>query len=347
MWLSLPRPHIPLYPLAPDVRTALTLTLQSGKKRITKELLALCEYNVNSELSHDLQMKNPVELELLAMEANLGLKKWCTKRIPFPPDPLVTSDARKRKRSVISTEAHKLFRNGIIILEPLGDHLAIFDTPITSSTTNPLLTSYDIIFSYLPSHPTSSEWDLTSFSTLTPLSTLQLTEESDSTLEECRLIRHPLRLEGESRMARDGRMKYLESGTRVTLSTSDPIRWPLPHPDLLRLHAGLSRVVRCSGAGGGGEVDEWETDDELVDEEVVGSELDYTASQTESVGSEEFLTQSAKCHPDERVCNRHGVMAPGELGFQRDMPSVEKVLGYLSGLSSPRMSSPTVSSPLA
>lgn len=103
-------------------------------------------------------------------------------------------------------------------------------------------------------------------------------------------------------------MKYLISGTRFTLSTSDPIRWPLPHPDLLRLHAGLSRVVRCVGAGGGREVDEWETDDELVDEEVVGSELDYTASLPESVGGGEFLTQSAKCHTDERVCNRHGVI---------------------------------------
>lgn len=48
------------------------------------------------------------------------------------------------------------------------------------------------------------------------------------------------------------------------MSTPDANRWPLPHPDLLRIHAGLSQFVRCAGAGGGAEDSESEDDDEVV-----------------------------------------------------------------------------------
>ncbi|KAF8416439.1 hypothetical protein EV426DRAFT_721797 [Tirmania nivea] len=42
---------------------------------ITKELLALCEYNMNPALSPELQGKDAGELELLAMRVNLGVKR--------------------------------------------------------------------------------------------------------------------------------------------------------------------------------------------------------------------------------------------------------------------------------
>ena len=40
--------------------------------------------------------------------------------------------------------------------------------------------------------------------------------------------------------------RLIRSGDLITLSTDDPQNKPLPHPDLLRLHAALARVVRCA-----------------------------------------------------------------------------------------------------
>ena len=40
----------------------------------------------------------------------------------------------------------------------------------------------------------------------------------------------------------------LTTGIVVRLVITDPAKRPLPHPDLLRLHAALSRVVRCAAA---------------------------------------------------------------------------------------------------
>ena len=185
----------------------------------------------------------------------------------------------------LSGDAHKLFGKGIIILEPIGDPLSIFDTPTSAApnsdstldnpttTTPPQLTTYDILFSYLPSHPTtttsSAAWDLTSFEfPNTPLFALQHTEETDPDLAECMLVRIPSRGGGDGER---GQPEFLRTGTRVTLSTKDAVRWPLPHPDLLRLHAGLSRVVRCAGAGAAGAEGEGVWEEEEQEAEIGGA----------------------------------------------------------------------------
>ncbi|KAF8417688.1 hypothetical protein EV426DRAFT_356126 [Tirmania nivea] len=261
----------------------------------------------------------------------------------------------------LSTEAHKLFGNGIIILEPIGDPLTMFDMPInatttsnpdTMNTTGPLLTSYDILFSYLPSHPSSSEWNLTSFCTPNPLFTLQHTEESDPKLAECELMRNPLPIDGESRAARRGRREFLATGTKLTMTTSDPIRWPLPHPDLLRLHAGLSRVVRCAGGGSTGDHVLGE-EDEMVDEVVLGSELSCGDALEESVRDELPLAEGGISAPYSvglggDGITHGGVTIPKDWDAGNGTPGTfEKVLRYLSGLPSPGMSSPRKSPPPA
>lgn len=42
----------------------------------------------------------------------------------------------------------------------------------------------------------------------------------------------------------------LASGDVITLTASDPARWPLPHPLLLQLHALCGRVKRLRAAAG-------------------------------------------------------------------------------------------------
>ncbi|KAF8416453.1 hypothetical protein EV426DRAFT_705927 [Tirmania nivea] len=91
--------------------------------------------------------------------------------IPFPAAKL--SINRLQNLLTLSGDAQKLFGKSMIILEPIGDPLSIFGsptittihadsanvnptTPAPAATTPPLLTSYDILFSYLPSRPTTS-----------------------------------------------------------------------------------------------------------------------------------------------------------------------------------------------
>ena len=57
------------------------------------------------------------------------------------------------------------------------------------------------------------------------------------------------------------------SGLRITLSTPDPVNAPLPHPHLLWLHAGLSRLVRAAGGAGD------RIEDEALEEEYIGPSM--------------------------------------------------------------------------
>jgi len=59
----------------------------------------------------------------------------------------------------------------------------------------------------------------------------------------------------------------LSSGTVLHLQTPDPEGYPLPHPDLLRLNAAISRVVRCAGASGEKQGDDY-CGEEDEDEEI-------------------------------------------------------------------------------
>ena len=44
-----------------------------------------------------------------------------------------------------------------------------------------------------------------------------------------------------------GRGVLLQTGFTLTLTTPDPVEYPLPHPDLLKIHASLMRVARAAG----------------------------------------------------------------------------------------------------
>ena len=53
----------------------------------------------------------------------------------------------------------------------------------------------------------------------------------------------------------------LQTGFTFTLTTPDPVEYPLPHPDLLKIYAALMRVARAAGAESFQE-DEVESQDE-------------------------------------------------------------------------------------
>jgi len=63
--------------------------------------------------------------------------------------------------------------------------------------------------------------------------------------------------------------KQLTTRTVIHLVTNDPGKYPLPHPELLRLHAALSRVLMCAASGGQEmlELEDDESPDISVDEQ--------------------------------------------------------------------------------
>jgi len=164
---------------------------------------------------------------------------------------------RMENLMTLSTETHRYWDTGKIILQPVGDPLARF-------TTNPdaLLTHYDVTFSYVPGHRRPSAtvgWDETTLVQLCPIPNLQFSEDDDPGLHSMFLTRlteptpplpsEPPAVPTEKKPSRRAeRFKALETGTVIRLTTTDPQKYPLPHPDLLRLHAALSRVVRCAAA---------------------------------------------------------------------------------------------------
>jgi hypothetical protein len=76
-------------------------------------------------------------------------------------------------------------------------------------------------------------------------SPIQLTEDEDQSIVDILIANRSPRYE-------------LQTGVTIRLTTDDPQQRPLPDPQLLRLHAALSRVVRMAGRAG---VMEWEWDD--------------------------------------------------------------------------------------
>ena len=165
----------------------------------------------------------------------------------------------------LNKNVHRYWDTGKIILEPVGDPLAVFESPNASPT--PILRHYDVIFSYLPSHRRPSEasgWDHNTLVQAVPIPSLQYSEDEDPILNGIYIVR--LGEGGQIRQQR-GPPQEVVTGMRIRLMTLDPVKYPLPHPDLLRLHAALSRVVRCAAAaepeqfGDGG--DDEEADVEL------------------------------------------------------------------------------------
>lgn len=195
--------------------------------------------------------------EALKVELYLGLG---TEMNPGTATPLIHgSHPINRQENLITLQAglHKFFGKGALVLEPIGDPLSIFDAPAHVHP-HPQLTSYQVRITYLPLHRAPSKgWDLTTAGySGAPVPVM---EDEDSDL--CWRVGTDL-AEGH-----EGELVFLRSGMVILLRTDDPVKRPLPHPDLLRLHAGLSRVVRGAGAGAGDDDEDWDDSDWWEEEE--------------------------------------------------------------------------------
>ena len=138
-------------------------------------------------------------------------------------------------------------------LVPVGD-------PLAGISDYSELTSYDVSFQWLPQRRPAPV-DLTQV--LNPGQ--QLREEEDPDISGPFVINHRTNTR-------------LVSGTVIRLHTSDPTNYPLPHPDLLRLHAAIARVVRCAGASGEKQGDDYCGEDD---------ESEAPALEIDSMGEEE------------------------------------------------------------
>lgn len=195
--------------------------------------------------------------EASKVELYLGLG---TDIAPGTATPLIHgSHPINRQENLITLQAglHKFFGKGALVLEPIGDPLSIFDAAANVHP-HPQLTSYRVRITYLPLHRAPSKgWDLTTVGySGTPV---PLMEDEDSDL--C------WRVGTDLAQGHEGELVFLRSGMVIMLSTDDPVKRPLPHPDLLRLHSGLSRVVRGAGAGAGDDDEDWDDSDWWEEEE--------------------------------------------------------------------------------
>lgn len=161
----------------------------------------------------------------------------------------------------LARNLHGVFDQGGLVLEPLGDPLAIFNactpTQQQQQQQSPVqLTSYRVRVTALATHrPSVPErgWDLTTLAyTALPV------PASEDTSVEWQMLTSRAVGPGEERPP----LVPLVDGTIILLTTDDPVKRPLPHPDLLRLHAGLSRVVRGAGAA----LEEDDDEDDYEDE---------------------------------------------------------------------------------
>ncbi|RPB21774.1 hypothetical protein L211DRAFT_888700 [Terfezia boudieri ATCC MYA-4762] len=224
---------------------------------------------------------------------------------------------RMENLMTLTRDLHRWWDTGKIILEPVGDPLSIFAT----GGANVLLTHYDVVFSFVPSHRPPSQktgWDPSTLIQLAPLSSLQFNENEDPLLQEICIMRRttivpPLpSAPGTEAKEPTREWKQLRTGTVIRLVTNDPVKYPLPHPDLLSLHAALSRVMRCAAAAGP-EMLDLEEDDELSDGSVDAQEDDYSIQEEPQI-------------PDRK-------------------PHENRVWGFLNSLPSPTSYSPLDSPP--
>ncbi|KAF8464683.1 hypothetical protein BDZ91DRAFT_764022 [Kalaharituber pfeilii] len=156
---------------------------------------------------------------------------------------------------------HFYFSRGYFVLEPVGDPLATLTRP------GDLLHSYEVRFAWVPRHrprlpvvergeggdedgdeqeydEQDDQWDLTQV--LDP--GVQIAEEEDEDLYTYHVHRVPPRSHRSHYNLRRLPPVLVRTGDVFTLSTNDPHRHPLPHPDLLRLHAAMMRLCRAAGS---------------------------------------------------------------------------------------------------
>ncbi|KAF8457405.1 hypothetical protein BGX38DRAFT_1157978 [Terfezia claveryi] len=171
----------------------------------------------------------------------------------------------------LSPDNHNRFGRGLFVLEPVGD-------PLAGLGDDGQLWSYEVKFSWFPQNKppqATRRWDLTQV--LDP--GVQQLEEEDETIANAVLYRRRRQLRARVRQGRDANSFSVETGLVFPLTTTDPVTHPLPHPDLLVLHAAVMRVVRAAGASITPEMGDWAFDDDGSDTPVlegVQEDLSYT-----------------------------------------------------------------------
>ncbi|KAF8475485.1 hypothetical protein BDZ91DRAFT_182647 [Kalaharituber pfeilii] len=144
---------------------------------------------------------------------------------PTGSEPTRTHINRLENLICLGMLEHHYWRRGLFVLEPVGDPLAALPTP-----TSPLV-EYSVRVSWLTRNSADQKLDMT-----------QVMD-----------IGQPLALANDPELNQPYIRNYRTSigkdtGAIIVLRTPDAIKYPLPHPDLLMLHAALSRLVRCAGA---------------------------------------------------------------------------------------------------
>ncbi|KAF8460434.1 hypothetical protein BDZ91DRAFT_739319 [Kalaharituber pfeilii] len=193
----------------------------------------------------------PNLMRLLQMFVGEGVAERITAYLLSSPENSVrTRINRLENLLTLAPSEHMLWDRCLIVLEPIGDPLSIFET-----NPNALLTRYTVRFSCLSknvANPTApgAVPDLTQV--LDPGTPLSHAQDPDI----------------QSAWVFDAsRGRLLQDGDEIVLETEDATRYPLPHPHLLILHAALARLVRCAAAASP-EEDEWEYSSQ-------GEPLDY------------------------------------------------------------------------
>ena len=74
-------------------------------------------------------------------------------------------------------------------------------------------------------------------------------EAEDPTLVNMGVARYPRVIRRQGLRQGGGRVPVpVQTGFTFSLTTPDPLQYPLPHPDLLTIHAAIMQVARAAGA---------------------------------------------------------------------------------------------------
>ena len=187
--------------------------------------------------------------------------------------------------------------------------------PLASLGDNGQLWSYEVKFSWVPQNKprqgtrqllvsdihvsdnsldtvngVDRSWDLTQV--LDP--GVQQFEDDDETLADAIVTRRPRHLPHRVPPGQDTHVIIVETGFVFSITTTDPVNHPLPHPDILALRAAVMRIARAAGASHMPDSD-WGFDDDGGDAPVfegVPEDLSYAIGEyLNDVNGTEFEDQ--------------------------------------------------------